>query len=93
MQRLLIELMARSKPSTAGRPTSSWSPPVMHSLYIKVADGINYTLNFEGDRRVKEYLTSQGKFNHLKDPDIDQIQKMVDAEWNLRLRKAGMTSS
>jgi pyruvate/2-oxoacid:ferredoxin oxidoreductase beta subunit len=57
----------------------------------KVADGINYTLNFKGDRKVKEYLTSQGRFNHLKDPDIDQIQKMVDAEWNLLLRKAGMT--
>jgi len=41
---------------------------------------------------VKEYLTSQGRFNHLTDPDIDQIQKMVDAEWNLLLKKAGMTS-
>ncbi len=59
----------------------------------EVADGINYTLNSKGDRRVKEYLTSQGRFNHLKDPDIDQIQKMIDAEWKLLLRKAGVKPS
>jgi pyruvate/2-oxoacid:ferredoxin oxidoreductase beta subunit len=41
---------------------------------------------------VKEYLTHQGRFSHLTDSDIDQIQKMVDAEWNLLLRKAAMTT-
>jgi pyruvate ferredoxin oxidoreductase beta subunit/2-oxoisovalerate ferredoxin oxidoreductase beta subunit len=54
----------------------------------EVEDGVNYTLNFKGDRKVKEYLANQGRFNHLTDADIDQIQKMVDAEWNLLLRKA-----
>lgn len=58
----------------------------------EVEDGINYTLNFRGDRKVKEYLTHQGRFNHLTDSDIDQIQKMVDGEWDLLLRKAGMKS-
>jgi pyruvate ferredoxin oxidoreductase beta subunit/2-oxoisovalerate ferredoxin oxidoreductase beta subunit len=58
----------------------------------EVEDGIHYTLNFKGHRKVKEYLTQQGRFNHLTDSDIDQIQKMVDAEWRLLLRKADLTS-
>ena len=58
----------------------------------EVEDGVDYTLNFRGDRKVKEYLADQGRFNHLTDADIKQIQKMVDAEWNLLLRKAGMIS-
>ena len=58
----------------------------------EVEDGIRYTLNFKGHRKVKEYLTQQGRFNHLTDSDIDQIQKMVDAEWRLLLRKADLTS-
>jgi pyruvate ferredoxin oxidoreductase beta subunit/2-oxoisovalerate ferredoxin oxidoreductase beta subunit len=56
----------------------------------EVEGGINYTLNFKGDRKVKEYLARQGRFNHLADSDIDQIQKMVDGEWDLLLRKVGM---
>ena len=59
----------------------------------EVEDGIHYTLNFKGHRKVKEYLTQQGRFNHLTDSDIDQIQKMVDTEWRLLLRKAGLTSA
>ena len=55
----------------------------------EVEDGIHYRLNFKGDRQVREYLTLQGRFKHLTDSDIDQIQKMVDTEWNLLLRKAG----
>jgi pyruvate ferredoxin oxidoreductase beta subunit/2-oxoisovalerate ferredoxin oxidoreductase beta subunit len=58
----------------------------------EVENGIHYSLNFKGDRRVKEYLIPQGRFDHLTDTDIDQIQKMVDAEWNLLLRKAGTAS-
>jgi pyruvate ferredoxin oxidoreductase beta subunit/2-oxoisovalerate ferredoxin oxidoreductase beta subunit len=58
----------------------------------EVEDGIHYTLSSKGDRKVKEYLTHQGRFSHLTDSDIDQIQKMVDAEWNLLLRKAAMTT-
>jgi pyruvate/2-oxoacid:ferredoxin oxidoreductase beta subunit len=59
----------------------------------EVEDGIHYRLNFRGHRKVKEYLTQQGRFNHLTDADIDQVQKMVDAEWRLLLRKADLTSS
>jgi pyruvate/2-oxoacid:ferredoxin oxidoreductase beta subunit len=58
----------------------------------EVIDGVHYTLNFRGNLPVKEYLANQGRFNHLTDADIEQIQQMVDAEWNLLLRKAGMTS-
>ena len=59
----------------------------------EVANGVDYTLNFKGDRKVKEYLANQGRFDHLTESDIDHIQKLVDAEWNLLLRKVGMTSS
>ena len=53
-----------------------------------VEGGIHYTLNFEGDRKVGPYFTSQGRFKHLSDTDIDLIQQQVDAEWDLLVRKA-----
>jgi pyruvate/2-oxoacid:ferredoxin oxidoreductase beta subunit len=56
----------------------------------EVAGGLKYDLNFKGDRRVKEYLTAQGRFKHLTEADIDWIQQMVDSEWNLLLRKAAV---
>ena len=55
----------------------------------EVDGGIHYTLNFKGDRNVKEYFTCQGRFKHLSDADIDVIQHRVDAEWDLLVRKAG----
>ena len=54
----------------------------------EVEDGIHYTLNFKGDRKVNEYLTRQGRFNHLVEADINLIQQQIDAEWDLLLRKA-----
>jgi pyruvate/2-oxoacid:ferredoxin oxidoreductase beta subunit len=54
----------------------------------EIEDGINYTLNYKGNRPVKDYLLSQGRFKHLSKKDINQIQKMVDEDWNLLLRKA-----
>ncbi|MEJ2287015.1 MAG: thiamine pyrophosphate-dependent enzyme [Desulfobacterales bacterium] len=59
----------------------------------EVEDGIRYTLNFKGDRKVKEYFTSQGRFKHLSDADINLIQQQVDAEWDLLVRKAKLSSS
>ena len=54
----------------------------------EVEGGIHYSLNYRGNRKVNEYFTSQGRFGHLVDVDIDLIQQQVDAEWNLLERKA-----
>ena len=56
----------------------------------EVEDGINYTLNYEGNRPVREYLTPQGRFKHLTEKNLDEIQKMVDEDWDLLHRKVGM---
>ena len=55
----------------------------------EVEGGLDYTLNFSGDREVKKYLTAQGRFRHLTDADYDRIQLMVNAEWALLSKKAG----
>ena len=56
----------------------------------EVADGVDYTLNFKGDREVKEYLSAQGRFKHLTEADYERIQQMTHAEWKLLLKKAGL---
>jgi hypothetical protein len=38
---------------------------------------------------VREYFRLQGRFRHLSDRDLDEIQRMVDEDWELLLRKAG----
>jgi pyruvate/2-oxoacid:ferredoxin oxidoreductase beta subunit len=38
---------------------------------------------------VREYFKLQGRFKHLTDQDLDQIQQMVNEDWELLLRKAG----
>jgi len=37
---------------------------------------------------VREYLKLQGRFSHLKNPDIESIQKGVDDQWERLLKKA-----
>ena len=58
----------------------------------EVEGGIHYTLNYKSDRSVKSYFTSQGRFNHLTNADIDLIQQQVDAEWDLLLNKENCSS-
>ncbi len=55
----------------------------------EVKDGVRYTLNYKGNRQVKEYLKVQGRFKHLKDDGFEQIQNMVNEDWQLLLRKIG----
>lgn len=55
----------------------------------EVENGISYTLNYKGGLPVRDYLETQGRFRHLKNEDTDQIQKNVDDDWGLLLRKAG----
>ena len=53
----------------------------------EVEDGVDYTLNYEGNRPASDYLKVQGRFKHLSPEDVKQIQSIVDEDWNLLLRK------
>jgi pyruvate/2-oxoacid:ferredoxin oxidoreductase beta subunit len=58
----------------------------------EVEDGLYYTINYKPKGYlVNEYFRLQGRFKHLTDEDLAEIQQMVDEDWNLLLRKAGMT--
>jgi len=56
----------------------------------EVENGIQYTINYKPkEYLVREYFKLQGRFRHLTDKDLDQIQEMVNEDWELLLRKAG----
>jgi pyruvate/2-oxoacid:ferredoxin oxidoreductase beta subunit len=56
----------------------------------EVENGIQYTINYKPkEYLVREYFKLQGRFRHLTDRDLDQIQEMVNEDWELLLRKAG----
>lgn len=58
----------------------------------EVEDGLRYTINFMSKGYlVKEYFKLQGRFKHLTEMDLDQIQAMVNDDWELLLRKAGLS--
>ncbi len=53
----------------------------------EIEHGTRYSLNFRGDRPVKDYLEVQGRFTHLTDDDFQQIQNIVDEDWALLIQK------
>ena len=53
----------------------------------EVENGLKYDLNYQGDRRVHDYLKMQGRFRHLSEKDIQDIQTMVDEDWALLMQK------
>ena len=56
----------------------------------EVEDGRQYTINYKPkEYLVREYFKLQGRFKHLTDQDLDQIQQMVNEDWELLLHKAG----
>lgn len=56
----------------------------------EVENGIKYTINYKPkEYLVREYFKLQGRFRYLTDRDLDQIQEMVNEDWELLLRKAG----
>ncbi|MGW8221982.1 MAG: 3-methyl-2-oxobutanoate dehydrogenase subunit beta [Syntrophobacteria bacterium] len=58
----------------------------------EVEDGLRYTINYTPKGYlVNEYFRLQGRFKHLTQEDLDSIQEMVDEDWNLLLRKAGVS--
>lgn len=55
----------------------------------EVENGRTYTLQEEPHVvPVKEYLKLQGRFNHLTEKDVEEIQRRVDDTWERLLRKA-----
>ena len=56
----------------------------------EVENGVHYTINVKPrEYLVREYFKLQGRFRHLSEADLDQIQAMVNEDWGLLLRKAG----
>ena len=56
----------------------------------EVEGGVKYTINYKPkEYLVREYFKLQGRFRHLTERDLDQIQEMVNEDWELLLRKAG----
>jgi pyruvate/2-oxoacid:ferredoxin oxidoreductase beta subunit len=56
----------------------------------EVEEGFKYTINYKPkEYLVREYFKLQGRFRHLSDKDLDQIQEMVNEDWERLLRKAG----
>lgn len=56
----------------------------------EVEDGIKYTLSYEGSQPVDEYLKIQKRFKHLEKHDFEDIQTMVNDDWDLLRGKAGI---
>ncbi len=55
----------------------------------EVENGSQYTLNMRGDLDVRLYLAPQGRFQHLTEGEMAEIQEMVDEDWRRLLEKAG----
>jgi pyruvate/2-oxoacid:ferredoxin oxidoreductase beta subunit len=57
----------------------------------EVEDGV-YTVKKPTKKvAVKDYFKTQGRFRHLGEKDIEAIQKTVDGEWELLLKKEKMS--
>lgn len=55
----------------------------------EVFDGERYVINIEPEGRpVSDYLSMQGRFSHLTQRQIDEIQARVDYDWEHLLHKA-----
>ncbi|NWF92296.1 MAG: pyruvate synthase subunit beta [Syntrophaceae bacterium] len=58
----------------------------------EVEDGKRYTINHQPRRLpVREYLSRQGRFRHLKEEEIEQIQRDADEEWKKLRYRAGLS--
>ncbi len=47
----------------------------------EVENGVKYRINEAGDKPVRDYLRSQGRFRHLSDEDIGLVQAHLDREY------------
>ncbi|HQT91675.1 MAG TPA: hypothetical protein PL001_06565, partial [Candidatus Kryptobacter bacterium] len=49
---------------------------------LEIFDGVDYRLSRQPEGTpVRDYIKSQGRFRHLKDEQIEKIQRNVDEEW------------
>ena len=54
----------------------------------EIENGERYIINLKPDLHpVKEYLSLQGRFRHLTDPEIEVIQKNIERSWERLIRK------
>ena len=54
----------------------------------EVYNGEEYHINIEPkDLPVIEYLKLQGRFRHLNEEDVNEVQRRVDYEWRILLHK------
>ncbi len=54
----------------------------------EVFDGVKYNINYQPKNiPVKEYLRLQGRFSHLTEKEIETIQKEVDDNWEILIKK------
>ncbi len=55
----------------------------------EIENGKKYTINYLPPQKlpVTEYLKAQGRFKHLKESDVEFIQKMVDENLEMLMRK------
>ncbi|NIQ37439.1 MAG: pyruvate synthase subunit beta [Proteobacteria bacterium] len=61
---------------------------------LEIENGERYTLNINPDAiPVSEYLKDQGRFDHLRDEDIEEIQSLVDQEWRRLLKRTEFSSA
>lgn len=55
----------------------------------EVIDGMEYIINAEPDGTpVRDYLKPQGRFRHLTDEEIEEIQRNIEREWEILKRRA-----
>ncbi len=58
----------------------------------EIENGLEYTINKKPKGTpIREYLKLQGRFRHLTEEDVESIQKTIDMEWEILLRKAEAT--
>lgn len=53
----------------------------------EVEYGKHYQLNHQGKVGVSQYLEAQGRFKHLNEDQIQQIQELVDEDWNMLMQR------
>jgi pyruvate/2-oxoacid:ferredoxin oxidoreductase beta subunit len=55
----------------------------------EVTNGLDYKINIKPAKPlpITEYLAPQGRFRHLTEKDIEEIQRNVDLEWERLVRK------
>ncbi len=59
----------------------------------EIEEGIRYKINYFPKEKlpVRDYIRIQGRFSHLREREIELIQKKVDFEWDLLKKRAGLS--